>query len=204
MLVAAGCAPSGPLSSGTSPQPAAGGASVLHSYTRRASDPDWLARAGEFHGHLGPWVTVGAIIGEDARKRLESPLPWGLDVICYSHPDQQRQPFSCILDGLQTSTGATMGKRNIRFAWPPAEASDKPPVVCVIRRAEGDADFAAFVYRLTDRLRGILAGITPDRLEAISREIVGHRVEELFEIRPMTEPERQSAKRAMSATTHTH
>jgi len=118
------------------------------------------------------------------------------------HNDEQfdqckRRDTSAVTVGIvsaRSRTGHCVACRSLWTLVTP-EASDKPPIVCVIRRSESDADSAAFVYRVTDRLRGILAGITPDRLEAISREIAGHRVEEIFDVRPMTEQERQNVKR---------
>jgi len=167
--------------------PSHGGGSVLKHYHRKLGDPHWMVRAGEFHGHLGPWVTVGAMIGEHALKQLKTLGQWEVEVICWMPPERQRQPFSCILDGLQTSTGATMGKRNIRFAYSPELVINNRPVVYVIRRSEKDHPQAGFSYRLSDHLADILANIQPDHLEAISRDIAGHDARELFEIRPMTE-----------------
>ena len=32
-------------------------------YERLDSDPEWLAYAAQFHGHLGPWATAGTRLG---------------------------------------------------------------------------------------------------------------------------------------------
>ncbi len=63
-----------------------------------------------FHGHVGPFVALGARIGEHAVTEHKIPRYFGLtvDVECKSGP-----PSTCIIDGLQMSTGATMGKANI-------------------------------------------------------------------------------------------
>lgn len=163
-------------------------------YTTDPSDPQWLVRAGTFHGHLGPWVTVGAMIGRDAVQRLHTPGHWTIDVICWMPPEKQRTPFSCILDGLQVTSGATMGKRNLRFDYDPRIVRDGQPVVYVIRQPTEGHPRAGLVYRLTDKLISILANISPDRLEAISRDIAGHAVDELFTTRPMTADELASAE----------
>jgi len=63
----------------------------------------------EFHGHLGIYSIVGAKMGVKAREVLNIPVD-RLEVISFagSHP-----PISCFNDGLQTSTGATLGQGTI-------------------------------------------------------------------------------------------
>jgi len=73
------------------------------------TEADWK-QAEKFHGHVGPWLALGMRIGFIAVTDL-SPRPhFGIqvDVMC-----PLQTPFSCLLDGLQISTGATYGKRNI-------------------------------------------------------------------------------------------
>ena len=158
-------------------------------YRQHPSDPDWLAKAAAFHGHLGPWVTVGAMIGHDARKRLATPGYWNVEIVCWMPPDKQRTPFSCILDGLQATTGATLGKQNIRFAWSPKVSPEGRPVVHVIRRPDRGQPASGLVYRVNDRLADTLSRIDPRRLEQISRRIAAHDPPELLNIRPMADHE---------------
>lgn len=61
-----------------------------------------------FHGHLGPYVILGYLMGKYA-KLLLSKINY-ITVTCY-----QRPPISCILDGLQLSTGCTLGKNTIHL-----------------------------------------------------------------------------------------
>lgn len=72
-------------------------------------DDDW-SLAERFHGHIGPWLALGMRIGAIAVADLGLRPHFGVqaDVACPLYT-----PFSCILDGLQLSTGATLGKRNI-------------------------------------------------------------------------------------------
>ena len=170
------------------------GGAALDFYVRNHSDPDWLADAARFHGHLGPWVTAGAMIGRDAVKHLGTPGHWKIEVICWMPPEKQRTPFSCILDGLQVASGATWGKRNIRLAYSPEVVRDNQPVVYVIRHSGDEHPREGLVYHLTDELTAIMAGISPDRLEKISREIASRDVDELFEVKPMTTNELASGR----------
>jgi formylmethanofuran dehydrogenase subunit E len=67
-------------------------------------------RCIEFHGHGGPFMVIGLKMGLLALKRLNA-FGW-FDLKCkvfvnWSPPD------SCVIDGIQVSTGCTMGKNNI-------------------------------------------------------------------------------------------
>jgi formylmethanofuran dehydrogenase subunit E len=69
-----------------------------------------LKEAECFHGHLGPWLVLGILMGEFARKILKAKKYFGLKVRAWG---ANQKPKSCLIDGLQLSTGATFGKGNI-------------------------------------------------------------------------------------------
>ncbi|NSW55541.1 MAG: formylmethanofuran dehydrogenase [Armatimonadetes bacterium] len=75
------------------------------------SSVDEIAILRAFHGHLGPYVFAGMRMGKYAVARLKADPHFGVeaDVFCPDAP-----PPSCAIDGIQFSTGCTMGKRNIR------------------------------------------------------------------------------------------
>jgi formylmethanofuran dehydrogenase subunit E len=70
-----------------------------------------LKEAVKFHGHLGPYLVLGLVAGEFALKRLKSKKYFALQV---KVEGANKKPKSCLVDGLQLSTGATYGKGNIR------------------------------------------------------------------------------------------
>lgn len=72
-----------------------------------------LAEAVKFHGHLGPYLVLGLLAGEFALKKLGSGKYFGLKVKVRG---ALKKPKSCLIDGLQLSTGATYGKGNIHKA----------------------------------------------------------------------------------------
>lgn len=75
-----------------------------------------LKEAIKFHGHLGPYLVLGLLAGELALKKLGAKKYFGLEVRVWG---AQKKPRSCLVDGLQLSTGATYGKGNIRkYAFP--------------------------------------------------------------------------------------
>lgn len=79
---------------------------------QREWSQELLERAIEFHGHGGPFMVIGLRMGLHALKQLDAggwfdlrclvSLPW-------------RPPDSCVIDGIQSSTGCTMGKHNIEI-----------------------------------------------------------------------------------------
>ncbi len=69
-----------------------------------------LQQAIDFHGHLGPYLVLGIIAGQTALKKLRCKKYFGLQVKVWG---ANRKPKSCLIDGLQLSTGATYGKGNI-------------------------------------------------------------------------------------------
>ena len=70
-----------------------------------------LNRAKEFHGHVGPYLILGVLMGEWGLKKLKVKKYFSLKVKVRG---VARKPKSCLVDGLQLSTGATYGKGNIQ------------------------------------------------------------------------------------------
>ena len=73
-----------------------------------------LKEATRFHGHLGPYLVLGLLAGEQALKNLKCKKYFGLQVNIWG---ADKKPESCIIDGLQLSTGATYGKGSIRRSY---------------------------------------------------------------------------------------
>jgi len=69
-----------------------------------------LKEAEKFHGHLGPYLVLGILAGEFALKKLKCKKYFGFNIKIYG---ANKKPKSCLVDGLQLSTGATYGKGNI-------------------------------------------------------------------------------------------
>jgi len=60
---------------------------------------------------LGPYLILGILAGELALKKLRCKKYFGLNVKVWG---ANKKPKSCLIDGLQLSTGATYGKGNIQ------------------------------------------------------------------------------------------
>jgi len=68
-----------------------------------------LREAVRFHGHLGPFLALGLKAGLYAVEVLGRD-PFKMKAVVGTEP---RPPRSCFVDGVQITTGCTMGKRNI-------------------------------------------------------------------------------------------
>jgi inosine-uridine nucleoside N-ribohydrolase/formylmethanofuran dehydrogenase subunit E len=87
---------------------------IMDSAISRYGNEEWKANvmSSEFHGHLGVFSIVGAKMGIKARE-LFNVGPDMLTVITFAGSNP---PYSCLNDGIQVSTGATIGMGTIQIA----------------------------------------------------------------------------------------
>jgi len=87
---------------------------IMDSAIARYGPEEWKANVmtDEFHGHLGVFSIVGAKMGIRARE-IFGVGPDELRVTTYAGT---RPPYSCLTDGIQVSTGATLGMGTISLA----------------------------------------------------------------------------------------
>jgi inosine-uridine nucleoside N-ribohydrolase/formylmethanofuran dehydrogenase subunit E len=97
---------------------------IIDSAIARYGYDEWKASVmtDEFHGHLGVFSIVGAKMGIRAREIFDVG-PDMLDVITYAGT---KPPYSCLNDGLQVSTGATLGMGTIHLA---ADSIKRPSAI---------------------------------------------------------------------------
>lgn len=124
-----------------------------------------------FHGHLGPNVLMGVRMGEHACGVAGIPRYFGLTVVveCPDGP-----PPTCLIDGLQISCGATMGKENISH-----KTAERVQVTF-----KDNATGKTVVYRPKDSTREMIKKWASDkvRLHDQSMYIYEMKPEDLFEI----------------------
>jgi formylmethanofuran dehydrogenase subunit E len=72
-----------------------------------------VKNAVKLHGHLGPFLMIGVRMGVLAQKMLKSQTGFRnrLRVTVRVPPST---PFSCAIDGIQTTTSCTVGNRRLR------------------------------------------------------------------------------------------
>ncbi len=78
----------------------------------RVLDESQLKAASEFHGHSGPFLVLGLRVGQLALRLLDARGYFDLSCVVET---RWSPPQSCIIDGIQFSTGCTMGKHNIEI-----------------------------------------------------------------------------------------
>lgn len=85
---------------------------IMDSAICRYGHEEWKANVmtDEFHGHLGVYSIVGAKMGIKARE-LFGVGPDMLEAVSFAG---LKPPYSCLNDGIQASTGATLGMGTIR------------------------------------------------------------------------------------------
>jgi pyrimidine-specific ribonucleoside hydrolase len=89
-------------------------APLINQIIARHGEQEWeiVVITNEFHRHLGIYSILGAKMGLAAREHFHA----GLDELTILSYAGQRPPISCLNDGLQVSTGATLGHGTIRIA----------------------------------------------------------------------------------------
>ncbi len=89
----------------------------VHSASKYHGLPAGLQELARFHGHLGPYAIVGYKMGSIARTIFELEMrEKGLnikDIVAYSKVGS-KPPISCVSDGIQMTSGCTLGKGNIK------------------------------------------------------------------------------------------
>jgi len=72
-----------------------------------------IKKAEDFHGHLGPFLVIGARMGLIGVRELGvKKNNEGLRVTAMTKPFT---PFSCIIDGIQVVTHCTIGNKKLRL-----------------------------------------------------------------------------------------
>jgi inosine-uridine nucleoside N-ribohydrolase/formylmethanofuran dehydrogenase subunit E len=97
---------------------------IIDSVISRYGYDEWKANVmtDEFHRHLGVFSIVGAKMGIKARELFDV----GADMIEVTTFAGTKPPYSCLNDGIQVSTGATLGMGTIHLA---TQGKPKPSAV---------------------------------------------------------------------------
>jgi pyrimidine-specific ribonucleoside hydrolase len=87
---------------------------VVDQIIREHGELEWetVVLTSEFHTHLGIYSVIGAKMGLKAREHFGV----GLDRLVVKSFAGRKPPVSCLTDGIQVSTGATLGHGTISVA----------------------------------------------------------------------------------------
>ena len=127
-----------------------------------------LKKIERFHGHIGPYVVIGYKMGEIANQLFGSD-PFSKNAIVWTGT---KPPLSCIIDGVQMSSGCTLGKGNIMVNMegiPKAQFTDNNGKQLEIR-------LKSHVQEEIDTM------VTKDNIISFSSQLYLKSSEELFDI----------------------
>jgi len=82
----------------------------MQNHNLKFKNKKFLKTAIDFHGHLGPYLVLGILMGESAINKYKFRRYFGTEIFVKG---VDKKPKSCLIDGLQISTGCTYGKGNI-------------------------------------------------------------------------------------------
>ncbi len=126
-----------------------------------------------FHGHLGPYVVLGYRMGKLALETAGSTGHFGISADVYSI---LTPPPSCLIDGVQLGSGCTLGKRNI------AVHETDGPAYAVFTTSDG----ARIRIALREGVPDLVGRLIEEKgVEAAGQELLGMKIEELFETETM-------------------
>jgi len=100
-----------------------------------------IKKAVDFHGHLGPFLVIGVRMGFIGLRELE--LKEGAEKLHATALLKYSVPFSCVLDGLQATTGCTFGNQKLTLKNSPGitvefQLPNKKKVTVVVNQTTFD------------------------------------------------------------------
>jgi formylmethanofuran dehydrogenase subunit E len=130
-----------------------------------------LVRVAAIHGAAGPWAVAGYRMGRYAIGKLGlTAQSFDLEVI---HHTPSMVQYSCIADGAAASTGASVGKLNLKLV----DASEDAVMTTYLRKSTGQT----VTLRPTAAFKARFAGLARDRLIDAGREVMALPDAEVFE-----------------------
>lgn len=125
-----------------------------------------LKHLEHFHGHLGPYAVIGYKMGVIANEKLgANPFDKQVQVKTGTTP-----PLSCIIDGIQYSSGCTLGKGNISV-----ETQDDPTAIFTNKQGS-----SLSITLKQDIRTEIDTKVTEENIIEYSKEIFTRSTDELF------------------------
>ena len=128
-----------------------------------------IKEAVKFHGHLGPYLVLGLLAGRLGLKKTAAKKYFGLDVLVYG---VGKKPKSCLIDGLQLSTGSTYGKGNIK-------KYKSRDIKIIMRNQKNNKKLSLFITKQLkdglDNLKGHIDSIK------FARELLNININKIFE-----------------------
>ena len=145
----------------------------------QSSEEEGLRAVAAIHGGAGPWAVAGYRMGEFALRQLGLTRgSFDLEVVHFTPASVQ---YSCIADGAAASTGASLGKLNLKLE----EATPLETRTTYRNRASGQT----LTLALTDEFKGRFADLPREKLGEAGREVMKLRDDQIFRVVASPAPE---------------
>lgn len=126
---------------------------------------DLVEHGIKLHGHSGPYLNLGIKMGLLALQKLDARGYFDLSAEVEL---KYQTPVSCLVDGLQISTGCTMGKGNIKV-------KDNPGIIRSLFKAGNKRLLITLKPDITDRI-----DFKKESCEKLGEQILNMTDNELF------------------------
>ena len=137
-------------------------------------DDEILRAVAQAHGGAGPWAVLGYRMGAFALKKLGlEPGSFDLEV---RHESPAEVQFTCVADGTQASTGASLGRLTLTHVAVPRDRMR----TSYRRKSTGET----VALRPSPGFVARFENVPRERLGEAGREVLGLSDDELFEVVP--------------------
>jgi len=152
---------------------------------RSERDPKWhihdaLKRAENAHGHLCPFLALGVRTSLVGLRELET--NGNNEDLRVALMLQNPASYPCLLDGIQLTTGCTIGNKKLRLLNSPQgitarfELPNKETVTVAVKSASFN--------KLADKMSKVMSGkVTSEEFEQLVSLVVSMPEEELFTVK---------------------
>ena len=135
-----------------------------------------LKKAAEFHGHLGPFLTLGVRMGIIGIRELE--VKRNEEKLRVTAMLKYSVPFSCVIDGIQVATKCTIGNKKLRLR-------SSSGITARFELQRGEQVTVAVNPAAFERLKNELLAenVPPEEVRKLAQLVASMPEEELFIIR---------------------
>ena len=149
----------------------------------RVENQEQFNSVRNIHGLAGPFAVAGYRIGVRAIRDLS--LLRGSFGMMISHEAPPQVQWSCVVDGLQAATGASLGKLNLELK----QVADDDAVRSVVTDRETGA---ALEFRFADNFLKRFYNVPVADLETAGRLVLTMKDDEIFTVKVLSEGKRKN------------
>ena len=132
-----------------------------------------IKKAADFHGHLGPFLTLGVRMGFIGVRELG--VKGNEEMLRVTAMLKYSVPFSCVIDGIQVATKCTIGNKKLRLR-------SSSGIAARFELQRGEHVTVAVDPTAFDRLKNELLAenVPPEEVRQLAQLVASMPEEELF------------------------